>query len=198
MPLPRWRRYLDEVPDGIDSYKQCAVKASVTRAFYEGFGKPSLDDAVPAAVRELALHPPPVSVSVPEIVAHTLYLAMGDALGLSDEQFVARSREVNKSLIAGPMYRVLFTFISPGRLLRNAASRWEAFHRGTSLSVERIEDGRCRILMHTPAHATTELLSTMHATAFDVALVAAGAKNLQITTKQATPMVAHFDAVWTK
>ena len=149
-------------------------------------------------MRELAQNPPPVSVSVPEIVAHTLYLACADALGYTDAQFIARARDMNRSLISGPMYRVLFTFISPDRLIKHAASRWEAFHRGTRVSVELVEDTRCRTLMHMPAHASNELLSTMHATAFEVALVAAGAKNLQTTVKQVTSTVAQFDAAWTR
>ncbi|MEO6953429.1 MAG: hypothetical protein ABI321_16630 [Polyangia bacterium] len=170
----------------------------MTRLFYEGFGKPELDHALPTVVRELAQHPPPVSVSVPEIVVNTLHLALGDALGYSEEQFIERAREVSRSVISGPLYRVLFTFISPERLLKNAASRWEAFHRGTSLSVDLIEDTRCRILMHAPPHASTELLSAMKATGFEVALVAAGAKNLKASVKQVTSEVARFEATWTR
>lgn len=196
MSAPRLRGYIEALPAGLASYEACTVKASVTRLFYEGFGSPSLDHTVPSAIKQLVEDPPPVSVFVSQVLSHATFLAMGDALGYSDEQMVARARELNASLMLGPMYRVLFAFVSPERLLRHVPTRWEAFHRGTSVTIDAVGPTSCKASMLMPAHCSNELLSSMHLTALEVALEAAGAKSVEARLEQATPMVARFSATW--
>jgi hypothetical protein len=193
--LERWREYIDSLPGGLAAFPELTCKAVLSRSFHESFGKPTLQADVPPEVRQLVDAPSPVSVFVPEVHTRACYLAMGDALGWSDDELVHRCRVANDELLGGLLYRAIFTFVSTTRLLSHVSSRWDVFHRGTKVVMDAVEPNRCVVLTREPPLFTNELLARMHSTALGSALTAVGARDVVVTSR-ATPDV-RYEARWT-
>ena len=77
--LPNVTRYLEHLPQGIDSHAHCMVKASVYRDALESRGLQAVLSDLPSDVQELVEHPPPVSAWVREVHTNTIMIAIRDA-----------------------------------------------------------------------------------------------------------------------
>jgi hypothetical protein len=89
------------------------------------------------------------SASLASADSHVVALAIYDhGFGGTDldgyEDWACR---LNVDLFARPLYRILFAFIAPQRLVGMTTNRWSAFHRGSTLCV----------LSHGPRRAVVRL-----------------------------------------
>lgn len=138
--------YLDGLPDGLDSYPHCVAKASLLSHALRSRTISPPPGSLPEPVRRLIEQPPPGSTWISEVAFNAAVLAMYDeAFGGDDlPGFGDWVCDFNRQLFVNPLYRVLFAFVSPSRLVSLSASRWSAFHRGSNISVlERRRDRRC-------------------------------------------------------
>jgi hypothetical protein len=193
--LERWRAYVESLPGGLGAFPTVECKAAVIRSFFRSYGQPKLPDDLPRELGLLATAPPPVSVFVPAVHARAFFLAMGDAQGWSDEELVRRTRVANDDLFGGVLYRAVFMFISPRRMLEHAPSRWALFHRMSTATMESIAETSCVMVVREPALLMSELLGRMHGTAVASALTAVGAKNVEVSSR-VRPDV-RYEARWT-
>jgi hypothetical protein len=142
--LPSVAAYLRELPRGLDSYPDVALKGSVLLslrnhpAFLDLAGRGDL----PVSVARLVTEPPTATTWVPEVYFNVLMAGFYDLVfrevgGLP--AYEAWVGEQNFKLMRTPLYRMLFAFQGPERLMRAAATRWSAFRIGTTLAVTRTD-----------------------------------------------------------
>ncbi|MEZ4222006.1 MAG: DUF2378 family protein [Polyangiaceae bacterium] len=182
--LPSLERYLEQLPLGVDSHPACQLKASVYRSAVESRSLDGVLDALPFDIRELVTSPPPVSTWVREVHANSLMIAVRDvhfqvgAAGLDDYSEWTRQRNV--VLMTRPLYRALFRFLSPDRLLRGLEGRWHAFRRGTTADAHRRGPGHVEFELHYPSHLYDEVVLAGLRGALVAALEAAGGEDAQV------------------
>jgi hypothetical protein len=134
---PSAEAYLARLPAGIDSYPACQAKGSLLRLILEAHSLEPPDGSLPGSVIQMIKAPPPVSSWISEVAFTSALLAVyDDAFGGTDlDGFDAWVYGLNVELFTKPLYRILFAFIAPQRLVGMATSRWSAFHRGSTLSL---------------------------------------------------------------
>ena len=130
----RVHHYFADLPNGIDSYRFCRVKASLLRQCLEA-QRPSSVEGLPGQLVELITAPPPASSWITEVEYCATNLAIADANGWSSEEFSAFWYEVMDALVRNRVYRFIFGFMTAAQAVRSASLRWSTFHKGTSLSV---------------------------------------------------------------
>ena len=131
--------FLRGLPHGLDSYPELTAKASTFRPLLDGL-QPFDHPDLPPALRALVRTPPPVTTWVPEVHFQGLVFALRDLVHEDDSALTRFCYERWLSLFRSPLYRVLLSVANPTVLVRAAAMRWGAFHRGSALRVA--ESGR--------------------------------------------------------
>jgi hypothetical protein len=190
-------KYLDTLPNGVASYPECCVKASVLR---HNIGARPLGPEVelPPLVRQLVDNPPPVTEWIPEVHFNLAMLAIRElhfnAPNFNEYRVWAYAQ--NRKLLGAPLYRVLFALLSPERLLRGIEKRWAAFRRGTEFHVANEAVGRAELRIHNPAFLYPELALQGMAMALQAAIDSAGARSSQVELVSQTSTECLFKARW--
>ena len=78
----------------------------------------------------LVLAPPPVSCWVPEVHINVVHLAVLDQCFDEDWPWHAWTGRLLDEMMNSPLYRMLFTLMSPRRLTQGGDRRWAAVRRG--------------------------------------------------------------------
>lgn len=86
---------------------------------------------LPDELADIILSPPEASEWVPEVRLITLMTVLRDVAFGDDDGYDACMRGMLSSVLAGPMYRVLFALISPNRMAVKGEDEWTRMHRGT-------------------------------------------------------------------
>jgi hypothetical protein len=187
--------YLASLPRGLESYPACQQKAVILRSFVTPAMRPQIEAALPPEVRPLLEHMPAVTEWIPEVHATTIYLAARDATG-SDEAYVASAYELNRNLLSGTMYRILFTFVSPARVLKGATSRWGQLHRGTELRPRSVGENEAVMRLSCPPNLVPPVLALAYGTAYRAAVELAGGRNVTVTCSEGGPGGYTYVAEW--
>lgn len=135
--------YLAGLPAGLASHPRCMAKGSLLRDALRLRPIAPPQGSLPEPILALIEQPPAVNAWVHEVAFNAAVLAIYDeAFGGRDlDGFEDWVCDFNRDLFRRPVYRVLFALVSPSRLVALSASRWSAFHRGTSLLIlERSEE----------------------------------------------------------
>lgn len=199
-PYPSVESYLAELPRGLGSYPQCVAKASVLGDALESRPLHPPAGALPPEILTLVRDPPPVSSWVPETHSNAVLLA------ILDEHFGAHETAQfddwvyvrNRRLFRRPLYRILFAVVSPERLLVGAERRWEAFHKGTKLSVRVTDESSATMELHSPPHLFPATAARGIVQAVRAALEAAGAKEVQVELVRRAPTRLDYAARWAR
>jgi len=192
--FPRLAAYLDGLPDGLASYPSCQARTSVARALLE-----SADLAPAATVPPLVaqLLDPPSHGWIPEARLQATVLAIADLRGVADEAHLAWMHTVNLEIYRSPIYRALMAFLAPRTLLERGASRWEAFHRGTTLVTTPSTAARsAEAVLTFPPRLFNHLLLRGYAETFHAALVHSRAQEVTVEVAGWDETSAHFLARW--
>jgi hypothetical protein len=132
-----------------------------------------------------------------EVELQATVLAPADLRRLDDQAFLGWNHQVNLGIYRNPSYRAVMAFMSPRTLLERGAARWDAFHRGTTLTVRRGEGvAAAEADLRFPAHLITPLLLRGYADAFRAALVHSRAPDALVELRQADETSALFVARW--
>lgn len=192
------RAYLARLPAGLDSYPQCLAKASVLRDALSSRPIRPAPGTLHPSVLELIEEPPPVNVWVSEVAFHCVTLAIyDDVFGGKDlDAFENWVCEFNQALIRRPLYRVLFALMSPSRLVQLAASRWSAFHRGSTISVLERDDAAARLRFEFPPRLYgPEMLRAVSAS-FRATAQVAGATRVIVRLGRDSDTFAEYSLTW--
>jgi hypothetical protein len=197
MLTPSVDRYLATLPNGLASYPECCVKASVLR---NTLGSKPLgpDVELPLALRRLVDHPPPLTEWIPEVHFNAVSLAIREVHfnPRSLDDYLAWTFEQNRKLLSTPLYRVLFLLLTPERLLSGMQNRWSAFRRGTELQIVSRAAGRVELRLRHPAFLYPALSSQGMSAAFQAAMEHAGAKQARVEVASPGSTETTFLATW--
>jgi hypothetical protein len=196
--LPTMQRYLEALPKGLDSYPECQQKASVLRNFFEGTPTQELTASLPPAVAQLVKSPPPASEWVSEVHTTAAFMASADCL-FRGPLFVHHAYTTNYALLDSTMYRVLFRLAGQRRLLSKAADNWSMFHRGTKLTLERIDEGlrKATLVITAPPKHIPPLLAEGYGTALRAAVEISGATHTRATVSVIDDRAVQLEVSWT-
>ena len=197
--FPTLDAYLEQLPHGLDSLPTCLIKASIIRDALSS--KPIADDvSLPVPIRSFLQSPAPVSSLVPEVLSNALLLT------LYDVHFAALGRQAawgwlhatTYKLLRAPLYRILFAVLAPERLLAGVAHRWQAFRRGTELTIIDKRDGFARLRLVFPAALHTDLTLYLLSAAFQAAVDCSGARDARVEVEARSATEALFACSWSR
>lgn len=194
--LERMERYLDGLPAGLDSYADCMCKGSLLRSALVQQPIEELSGRLPPQLVPLVRDPPVDSEWVAEARFAAVVHAIADVRGYGDADVVTWTRDRNRTLFRNPAYRILMAVSGPATLVRGAAMRWSAWHRGTSLEVEGILDEGVRALLRFPAGLFDPLMLDGFGGAFVAALELARAPAPAARWELIEPGAARFLVGW--
>ena len=189
--------YLASLPGGLDAYPESAHKGETLGLWLRRSPTRGLAERLPAPLAPLLAEGATMPAWVPEVHATSLYLAIREAHFADDEAFVAHAYACNRAVLDTPTNRVLFWVAAPRAILRAAALRWNALHRGSSLDVRIRNDTSAEVAMTFPAGLFPEIVLRGTATGFAAALENAGARDVLMTLDGLTPTRARFSGKWT-
>ena len=184
--LPSVAAYLSRLPADLDSYPDALIKGSVVREVIgESDVLPRLvSGQVPPRVEALMRDPPPLASWVPEVHFTAALAAVGDLCFSGLRGMSAFERwmlERNRTLLASPLYKILFLVVSPERIFLGIEKRWGAFHRGSSLRVAGRAKGTTQLELTFPPQLFEEYALRAFGCAFQAAGEAAGSKGTSST-----------------
>jgi len=198
-PLTKLSAYLAGLPNGLESYPGCLVKAAIARPF--------LTDSVPPALLAGAGLPAPVAALlgdhghdsswIPEVEVWAALAAVQDLLGLDEgaalEWFEQRDREA----LTNPVLRLVMNFSSVEFLLPLGSGYWAMTHKNSRLSLERAGPQEALLLLDYPPGLFNEGVAKLLTAAYAVPLKLSRAKTAEVTLASWTPTRATFRARWT-
>ncbi len=190
-------QYIARLPDGLASHPDCVVKASLYRSTLEGRSIPkAAADALPEPLRRMVQSPHPVSAWVPEVHSLALLNVHYDTACNSRDDFERFCYLRQRRLFDGPLYRAVVKLASPNLLLRTAALRWGALHRGTTLVVERNDRGRALLSMEHPEYLWDALTRLALGAGFRALIDLCGGRNATIGVVDASATHMRLEGRW--
>ena len=166
---PRTRRYIKQLPNGLESFGDCLGKVSVWRTVAGVHGQ-KLDD-LPFMLQHEFEHPSSHSAWIPQAHVLAFILALvetspevlaqldeGEPLQLAEGRWI---RKAARELFATPMYRILMWAASPRLLFKGANLRWSAFFRGSALRSEVYPNKEAKLVLEAPPGLFNEDLATV-------------------------------------
>lgn len=195
--FPRLAAYLSFLPQGLGSHPDCQAKGAVVRAVLECH---SLDDvpegALPPEIRSMINTPPLNSQWVPDTVFFGALHAQADYHCMSETHYAEWLREANRRLFKSPVYRMIFSFTSPGMLLTLCSSTWGTMHRGTSLRILASDKTSATAQLTFPERLYDHLSVKAIAAGVLVALEQANIRSPSVSTTEITSTSARLEARW--
>lgn len=196
MATPRYDQYLSRLPLGLNSYPEAQQRASMLRARLAESDLASRLADVPQGIVDLITSPPGPSAWVSEVKAHALLLCIGDLCCHSDEAFEALTERVNRRVLGGPIFSMLFRMLGPMRVTRGVSRRWEQLHRGTLFRLVESSNEKCVARLEAPAHLMPPEIVRHYAIALRVGLELAGGDQASVTCETLDPRKTLFVARW--
>lgn len=191
------QEYLAALPNGVDSHPDCTVKASVLRELVGSNLFSRVKSFVPKPVDAICASPPPVNTWINEVHLNVILAALLDHEFDGDEaRFRAWIHEANRVLLGGPLYRAIFYFVGPRRLLDRAGDRWAQLRRGTTLAMLDHQRTSARLELRFPKNLLTGFVADMRVATFEDVLFVAGAKEGRVVLESLTEDRAVFAATW--
>ena len=194
--FPRLDEYLRKLPDGVASYPDAQLKASLYRAALSARPLDDVAHELPAPVADLILAPRLMSSWTPSVPALSVFLAIFDRYEFDEARFRIWSERTQTALFGSALYRALLSVFSPGQLIAGVKKRWGTFHRGTEIAMRETSASSVEVtLTHPPdLYARPNLLGIAGG------LVAAGklsrAKTVNARLSLMTSTEARFDIDW--
>jgi hypothetical protein len=197
--FPTLEAYIAQLPNGLDSFPTCLIKASVIRDALSSKAIPD-DPSLPAPIRALLQGPPPVSSLVPEVLSNAMLLTLYDVhfAALGWQAAGSWLHATTYQLLRTPLYRILFAVLSPERLVSGVAQRWQAFRRGSELTLTDKTDGFARLRLVFPAGLHTDLTLFLLAAAFRAAIDGSGARRVTVEVESTASGSAVFACSWSR
>jgi hypothetical protein len=189
---PRLAAYLAGLPSGLASYPECEVRSSVHALFTAH--APPLRGEVPPLVADLLGDAG--RGWTPEVRQHAALLAIADLAGQDERAFRAWSSDGFRLLYHGVIYRALMALFSPDVLMQYAPARYAAFHRGTRLTVARLDARRAEGRLAFPPGLFGALSQAWLCEAFAGAFRCSRALQVSVTVIDASRTEARFLARW--
>lgn len=193
--LPHAAAYFRGLPDGLDSYPSCQVRADVAqeilRLFPHILQHPGISpDVVKTIQASLAKKD-----WMPDVQGVVARLLVRDVACSSDEEYLDWSYRVAGELFKRPIFKVLMYVLSPTLVLMGTEKRWGTFRRGTTLT-SRLEKNNAMTELRFPTNLYTPVVLQGFGEAFRASLTAARATDPRVELIEATAELARWSVRW--
>jgi len=198
--FPTLAQYTEALPHGLASYPSLRAKgALVRRLLLDPVHPLPLGVGLPPRLEELIRMPPSVNDWVPLVDLCALHGAAFDSAfatkgGISAYEEWTFQRDLQ--LFKSPLYRALIAVDRPERLLANHAARWSAFHRGSTLNVMAVAEGKVTLRLAYPPYSWPKISRVALGAAFRAAVIVAGASSGEVTSKEESISLSSFEIRW--
>jgi len=193
--LPLSAAYVAALPQGLDSYPRCRVRATVTRLTVERFPQLLDHPGIGSAFRERLQGALAAGEWMSEAVGTAVRILTREVVFENDAQYFAWTFDIASEIFKRPVYKVLMYVVSPALVMLGATRRWNTFREGTKL-VANVHGSAGDIVLNFPPRLYTPLVLEGFGHAFRASLVAARARNVRLALEDVQPESARWSAVW--
>jgi hypothetical protein len=194
--LHRTGAYVTSLPEGLDSYPECASKASIWKNILRGTDASSLAGRVPP---ELLVFSSPSMLDGAWISAAQSFaghLALRDCLFPTDDAICEHFRKLDRELLSGRLYRALFALASPRLVVHAADRRFGSMFKGITLEAHDSARHRVELSLRYPHNLLPPLVGRLYLIAFEGAVSLAGGKSVVGKVLDHGPTAAHHELCW--
>lgn len=194
--LERTRAYVASLPQGLASYPECRGKVSIWKNILRWTDTGELRGRVPP---ELTIFTSEGLLDVTWMsVAESFacHLALRDTLFRTDSAMADHFRMLDRRLLSGPLYRMLFAVASPHRVVHAADRRFRAMFEGITLEARPEDACRVSLSLRYPPRLLPELVGRLYLVAFEVAVELAGAKAVRSRVLEHGDTAARYELTW--
>ncbi|MEY4578585.1 MAG: hypothetical protein RL701_3288 [Pseudomonadota bacterium] len=196
--LVRTRAYLKNLPHGLASYPECRSKGTVWKNILRWTDTTSLVDRVPP---DLAIVPDAdllATAWVPIVQSFAGHLVLRDCLFKTDDEICEHFRVVDRRLLSGPIYKVMFALASPKLAVQASDRRFGMIFQGIALTAHQDaeDDKQVRLELRYPRALLPALVGRLYLVAFEVAVELAGGKGVKGTVLQHGETSASYKLTW--
>jgi hypothetical protein len=192
---PSYERYVASLPGGLDAYPAAQAKGALVRSVLL-FQPREVLRALPAPVRRWVTDPPLDNDWVSEAAFCALIHAVAVGRGWREPEVLEWTRERNRDLFSGPLYRTLMRVETPEAMFRHAGIRWANFHRGSALNFLGFSDDGARLGLAFPRGLFDPLVLRSQGAVFCAALELAHARAPVVVLEEGGDGFARYCARW--
>lgn len=193
---PELARYLASLPQGVDSYSECTVRAATMIAALDLLDLGSTE-GLPEPVRALIADEPHRSHHIPEVHNLCFFSWLRDERFDSDEGYLTFTDAVFRRFYAMPVYRVAFMMGRPDQVASSSARIWSFIRKGSRLEVARRGDQQLWLRVTHPPHLFDELHGRALARGLAIAYrMAHGLEDLTVTVEGQSAVKLQLRVHW--
>lgn len=194
--FPRLARYLDLLPEGIDSYPTCQSKGVLFRSAIEGHDLSDVLDGLPLALRDLIRIPPPAGVWMSAVLCDAAFHAVCDRFYPTDEAIEAWSASRTRSTAKSRAYQRIIGVAGPGVFLRLAEPLHnKMFQRGTVVRIQ-IDGNSARFRLSHPPYLHLPSKHGTNVPMLRALLEQVGGRDIEVEMQKSGPEGAVYVARW--
>ncbi|MEZ4222352.1 MAG: hypothetical protein R3B13_15550 [Polyangiaceae bacterium] len=189
------QHYIRLLPEGLNSYPDCQIKASIYRTYLADGTVPIQAAALPRELADLVNEPRAMTQWIPAVHSLAITIAYRDLCG-DDETFAAFVAQRARRMYSSKAYRVLMAAASPAQLIRLSSVRWHRFHRGFELEVFGVSARSAQIQIEFPEHLYLPDHLVGMAAAMSSAVELSGGRDVRSAIGATTPTRAVIELFW--
>lgn len=194
--LPRTRAYVASLPQGLASYPECRSKMSIWKNILQWTDTSALSGNVPPELTVFAAENLLDAAWMPAAESFACHLVLRDALFPTDAALAEHFRMLDRKLLSGRLYQMLFALTSPERIVHAADRRFRAMFEGITLDARREGPGHVEIALRYPPRLLPPLVGRLYLVAFEVAVELAGAKEVRSRVLDHGETTARHELTW--
>lgn len=187
---------MERLPNGLDSYPECQMKASFLHEKFAQSPVPLDRSQLPDRLVHYLDNPPPSSIFVPSVDMFALNYVLLDAFGRDVDRFRKYTVEINRQKLTSNLYRALFLFVTPAGLVAKAGERWKKVHQGVTMEAKMTGERTFEGVIRFPPHIACEMMVNIWADILALAVGLAGAKNVRTKVVEQSPTLGRYTGGW--
>ena len=190
--------YMASLPQGLDSYPECTVRAATLISALDLLDLDSTE-GLPEPVRSLVADPPHRSRHIPEVHNLAFFSWLRDERFEGDEGYLTFTDAVFHRFYAMPLYRVAFMMGRPDQVASASSRIWGWVRQGTQLEVTGRGDGHVWLRASSPPHLFGPLHGRVLTRGLGIAYrLAHDYEGLEVSLIERTPTEIRMKVEWTE
>jgi hypothetical protein len=194
--LLRTRAYLKVLPSWLASYPECRSKGQVWKNILQWTDTQALVGKVPEGVPIVPDSAVLATAWIPAVQSFAAHLVLRDCLFSSDEAIYEHFRVVDRRLLGGAVYKVMFALATPMLAVKAADKRFGTMFQGITLHASSDRDGHVSLELRYPRCLLPALVGRLYLIAFEVAVELAGGTEIAGTVLRHGDTSAQYEISW--
>jgi uncharacterized protein (TIGR02265 family) len=190
------RAYVADLPHGLASYPECRSKASIWKNILRWTDTDALSGRVPPDLTVFAAESLLDAEWMSAAQSFAAHLALRDTLFSTDAALAEHFRMLDRKLLSGRLYRMLFALTSPERVVHAADQRFRAMFAGITLEARLVRPAGVEVSLRYPPRLLPPLVGTLYLVAFEVAVELAGASGVKSRVLEHGDTSARYELSW--